>query len=324
LLTPLLDVEFQYERWGAELSHDGSQIATIGNGDVLLYDLVPPDPIRPARMFDIDDHDQIESLLSDAVFSPIDPLLVVLDGGIHLTGWDTSTAGFDFVGALRTENGVSLRGGLQFNEAGTRIIGADDGNAAVVQVTPGFANLFVEDGDWGYSPAAVARFFGPDDGIVVTEDAEAGILRFLAPVGGGIPTWGNARRVQVSDLVPTCGEILCLAAATGQPRIAVCCSGGGLLIIDDPVSAEPRIFTLSSGFRPFEAAALARNGSLAAAVAGETLHVWQASSASALPAKVAVGLASDSYPLRVCFDPAAARVAVDREKRLVVHAVEIP
>jgi len=59
-------------------------------------------------------------------------------------------------------------------------------------------------------------------------------------------------------------------------------------------------------------------------VAGETLHVWQASSASALPAKVAVGLASDSYPLRVRFDPAAARVAVDREKRLVVHAVEIP
>jgi len=190
-------------------------------------------------------------------------------------------------------------------------------------VVPGLADLFYEDGDYGYLPPSQAMFYGPDDRIVSLEDPETGLLRLLAPGGApGQPTWGEPRWLAVSELAPSCGELLCLAAATGQERIAVCCTGGGLLVIDDP-HGEPRSFTLSAGFRPFTGAALSRTGGLAAAVAGETLSVWQVAT-NAEVARVEVGIAENSYPPRVRFDAAASRVAVDREKRLVVYSLSLP
>ncbi len=311
-LVPVADIPFEgLTITGAEVTADGLSVAVfVRSTQVVFLPLDAPDPDNPSLTIRAPG-----SVFRDFALSPVLPLAVTLDTstGTTLHAWATDGAEPELLGSLGSVGGLSP---IRFNAAGDTVVVVQDGDAVAVRATGAIGEAW-RDGDYPKHPDQQALFVGPDDLLVVTENPATSRLRIMGtdesgPSGDPPAQW---RALNVGD--QPCASVTCLASASGESLLAVCCSDGAVRLYDPLVWGEPEVFR--GVLRPLDAATLSEDGRFLAALEGDKAVVWDRETGA--QASVAAGAGPRHYAPRLSLRHGL--LALDRDERVVVFRVEV-
>ena len=293
---------------GAEATADGRSVATfVRSNRVVFLPLDAPDPDNPSLTIR-----QPGPALQDFALSPVLPLAVTRDTSATLHVWATDGAEPELLGSLGSVGGLSP---IRFNAAGDTVLVVHDGDAVAIRVTGGVREAW-RDGDYEEHPDQQALFVGPNDLLVVAENPARSRLRIMGTDGNGPSGDPPAqwRTLKAGD--QPCESVVCLASASGESLLAVCCLDGAVRLYDPLVWDEPEVFRGS--LRPLSAAALSEDGRFLAAVEGPKVVVWDRETGA--QASTEAGVVPRNYPPRLSLRHGL--LALDRNHRVVVYRVE--
>ena len=299
------DLEVDTDVSGAEFSADEREIGVYRPyGSVELHAL---DDSGRLRVIDVDETPQ-SSLFAGFALSPTLPLAVTKNDGGDIQTWSIEGDGTPEYLAAWSPGDFGSR--MIFDAAGEKVVVLTDGRATVVRVAGGVSEAFTEP-EYEARPGQQAVFVGPDDVIVVLEDPARARLRICPTLPDGS---GVAAQWREPD---ECETITAIAGARAANRLAYVCGNGTAWVVEPIPWGEPRPFRARLG--TLDSPSLSPDGRLLAALEDEHLNVFDTETGGR--ATIEVGTGDDHYGRGAAFSPDGRRLALDRDRRVVVMSV---